>query len=422
MDNIGYASFGLPYEFLLFENPVHDSPDGPRRSERRFVSAEETQMVRAEISSWPGYRPTPLHRLSGLAQATGVAGLLYKDEGYRFGLGSFKPLGGAFAVFRWLQAYIGANVGTIPTSADLRIGKYGELTRKLTVATATDGNHGRAVAWGAQLFGCRCVVYVPRQCSNLRKAAIESYGARVVRTAFGYDDTVRLCTQDAAREGWKVVSDTSWDGYEDIPELILQGYSVIADEVLDQIVPTETPTHVFIQGGVGALAAAICAYFSHFLRFRRPRIIVVEPEGAACLYESAVASKPTKARGEVRTMMAGLSCGEPSPLAWGILAKGADFFLTVPDNVVSDCMKLLARPAYNDRPVVAGESAIAGLAGFLCVAQSSRTRQILDLSAESRVLVFGTEGDTDPLIYKDIVGCSGDDVRRLAVELDAPHL
>jgi diaminopropionate ammonia-lyase len=408
------VNFSLPYPFELFEQSASGFAEGDNRGDWSCVSPADMEMAHAEISTWSGYRPTPLHRLSGLANATGISAVFYKDEGHRFGLGSFKALGGAFAVFRLLQSHVAATIGKVPTSTDLRAGKYIELTRDLTVATATDGNHGRSVAWGSQLFGCRSVIYVPRQCSESRQAAIESYGACVVRTTLGYDETVRLCSEDAERRGRMVVSDTSWDGYESIPAMILQGYSVMTSEILEQLGDEAIPTHVFVQGGVGGLAAAVCAHFWLYLGAHRPRIIVVEPEGAACLCASARAGKLTPVRGDVRTIMAGLSCGEPSPLAWRILARCADFFVTIPDDVVSDCMKLLARPPYGDRPVVAGESAIAGLAGFLCVAGDTEARKTLALTAASRVLFFGTEGDTDPHLYEDIVGHAGDDIRKLA--------
>jgi len=361
---------------------------------------------------WPGYQPTPLVRLSGVARAINVSTLLYKDEGKRFGLGSFKALGGAYAVFRILQSHVRTVTGKCPSPSDLIVGKYNAVTSKLTVTTATEGNHGRSVAWGAQLFGCRSVIFVPRQCSIGRRQAIEGYGAHVEQVNAGYDETVRQCAKKAAQGGWIVVSDTSWEGYEDIPKLVMQGYSVMTGEVIDKLADEPTPTHVFVQGGVGGLAAEVCEHFWLKWRARTPRIIVVEPEGASCLYTSAMAGNPSPAKGEVHSIMAGLSCGEPSLLAWRVLERHVEFFAKLTDDVVAESMKLLATSRFGDQPIVAGESAIAGLAGLLCAAGSLETRHVLGLTSSSSVLVFGTESDTDPAIYQTLVGESGEQVRK----------
>jgi diaminopropionate ammonia-lyase len=264
------------------------------------------------------------------------------------------------------------------------------------------------------MFGCHSIVYLPVECSKTRQTVIESYGTYVERTTCGYHETLQVCIADAQRHGRVMVSDISWEDYIVTPSLIMQGYSVMTGEILQQIAGCDVPTHVFVQGGAGGLAAAVCAHLSQAWIKARPTIIIVEPEGAACLYASALAGKPTAAEGEVRTIMAGLCCREPSPLAWSTLEHCADFFLTIPDDVVSDCMKVLASPPYGDRPIVAGETAIAGLAGFLCVNRDAGARQTLGLTPESRVLLLGTEGDTDQTIYEKIVGCPSDEVRRRA--------
>jgi diaminopropionate ammonia-lyase len=412
------ANCCLPYPFTLLKNPAARPGEEYRQVTSSPILPQDIQTARTEISSWPGYKPTPLHRLAGLANVAGVSELLYKDESYRFGLGSFKALGGAYAVLRFLQSHVARATGRVPSSAELRAHQYIELTRELTVTAATDGNHGRSVAWGAKLFGCRSVIYVPRHCGKAREDAIERYGAEVKRTTLGYDETVGLCWEDARNQGWTVVSDTSWHGYEDTPAIVMQGYTVMTSEVIERLGDTTIPTHVFVQAGVGGLAGSICAHFQRSWGVRRPRFIVVEPERAACLYASALAGNLTPAQVEVHTIMAGLDCGEPSLLAWRILSVGADFFVTVPDNVAPDCMKLLARPSYGDQPIVAGESAVAGLAAFLCIAGDPATRENLDLTSQSRVLVFGTEGDTAPSIYEEIVGCPGDDIRKRAAEYE----
>jgi diaminopropionate ammonia-lyase len=199
-----------------------------------------------------------------------------------------------------------------------------------------------------------------------------------------------------------VVSDTSWDGYEEIPTIVMHGYTVIVAEIRAQLGPAPPPTHVFVQGGVGGLAAAVCAGFCNLWGVQSPRVIVVEPSGAACLFASAVAGRPTPARGKVHTIMAGLDCGHVSTVAWRVLARRAEFFMTIPDSVVPDCMRLLACSPYGDPRVVAGESAIAGLAGLLHVVKNEERRQLLGLTSSSRILLLGTEGATDPHLYKEL--------------------
>lgn len=397
-----------PYRF--YENP---------RSTRRGCtdlsefSSTTLEAARKEISSWPNYRPTPLISLSGLAKAKGVGAILYKDEGGRFGLGTFKALGGAYAVCRVLQAAILDRTGVSPSSEELRQDRFRNITETITVATATDGNHGRSVAWGANLFHCRCVVYVPCSCSLNRELAIARYGAQVVRSAVGYDETVHQCLQDAEARGWLLISDTSWGDNENTPATVMQGYTVMTREVLDQLAAAKRPTHVFVQAGVGGLAGAVCAFFSEAWGVRRPRLIVVEPSGAACMFASALAGKRVSLD-KVRSIMVGLESGEASPLAWRLLEQGTDFFMTVPDSVVPDCMRLLAASPYGDPPIVAGESAVAGLAGLLYVQETPWLRSKLELDATSSVLLFGTEADTDPDLYSKLVGMTADQVRRRA--------
>jgi diaminopropionate ammonia-lyase len=281
------------------------------------------------------------------------------------------------------------------------LGANAALAESITVTTATDGNHGRAVAWGASQFGCRAVIYVPRACSAAREHAIASFGACVVRTTSDYDDTMRQCAADAARNGWQVVADTSWEGYEEIPATVMEGYLVMAGEAAEQV--GQIPTHVFVQAGVGGLAAAVCSHFRERWGGAAPRFAVVEPEGAAALFASAGAGRPQRAPGEVHTIMAGLECGEVSPIAWRVLDRGADFFVTVPDSVVPGCLRLLAHSPHGDASVFAGESAVAGLAALLEVARDPAARALLHLDHESRVLLFGTEGVTDAVVWRALV-------------------
>lgn len=286
-------------------------------------------------------------------------------------------------------------------AADLRRKAFANITSRITVTTATDGNHGRAVAWGAQTFGCRCVIYVPSSCSPGREAAIAGYGATVIRTACNYDDTVRLCAQHAASEGYILVSDTSWPGYLEVPREVMAGYTVLAEEVLHQLASAPAITHVFVQAGVGGLAAAICAHFLNRLGHRAPIFIVVEPENAACLFASAQAGTAVTTPTLGPTIMSGLDCGEPSVLAWDVLSANALAFITVTDDVVPGCMQLLGK--HQEAPIVAGDSAVAGLAALLIAANNIMHCKLLMLTTDSHVLIIGTEGATDPVVYRALM-------------------
>lgn len=365
------------------------------------ISAPAIAAAKAEIATWEGYRPTPLVELKGLAGALGVADLFYKDEGPRFGLGSFKALGGAYAVCRLLQRLLAAD-GPPPTSAELRSGRLSDRTGDITVATATDGNHGRSVAWGARQFGCRAVIYIHADVSDGREQALRALGAEVRRIDGNYDASVHQCASDAAANGWHVVSDTSYEGYLEVPRTVMEGYTVMAEEIAGAL--DDAPTHVVVQGGVGGLAAAICGAF--WLRWgeRRPRFVIAEPRLAPCLLESARNGKPSAVEIAEETLMAGLSCGEVSLLAWQVLGDGADDFLTLPESAVAPAMRLLARSPFGDPAITAGESAIAGLAVLLAAARSPEGRRALGLDEASRVLLLGTEGATDAEVYRRLVG------------------
>jgi diaminopropionate ammonia-lyase len=316
-----------------------------------------------------------------------------KDEGERFGLGSFKALGGAWAVAQVLAAELSRRgVANAASSAGLEAGRYGKATRAITVTCATDGNHGRSVAWGARRFGCKCVIFVHGTVSQGRVDAIARHGAEVHRLPGTYDDAVRAAALAASENGWFVVSDTSWPGYTTVPVDVMQGYRLMADEALDQW-DGAPPTHAFVQGGVGGVAAAVSVH----LRVRctpAPALIVVEPDRAACLLASAEEGGRTAIPGDLDTLMAGLACGEPSLLAWQELERAAAAFMAVPDEAAVAGLRLLARHG-----IVIGESGVAGLAGLLLAASDPAAREMLGLTPASRVLLFGTEGATDPDVY-----------------------
>lgn len=399
--------------FQLMANPqlsrtAEYSEDG--RAE--ILSDRAFEVARTEITSWTGYKETPLRQLPGLARALGIKQLYYKDEGGRFGIGSFKALGGAYAVFRLIQSEIDRKSGKRVHARDILSGTYRNITSEMTVTCATDGNHGRSVAWGAQMFGCRCVIYVHATVSEGRCAAIAQYGAEVRRVAGNYDDAVRQADHDAQNNGWFVVSDTSYEGYVNVPRDVMQGYSIMVDEALRQM--SSRPTHVFVQGGVGGLAAAVCAHLWQRYGNERPVYVVVEPDKADCLYRSAIAGRPTAVHGALDTIMAGLACGEVSLLAWKILQPGTDAFMTVTDDAAAEMMRILADARFGDEPIVSGESAVAGLVGLAVAAANPDARIRLALDRNSVALVFGTEGATDEEVYRQIVGRSADQVRAAA--------
>ena len=337
--------------------------------------------ARVTISSWDGYKPTPLLSLPAFASRAEVGQVLYKDEGHRFTLKSFKALGGAYAIDRLVAA----------KGAD-----------GLTVTCATDGNHGRAVAWGARRAGIKAVIYVHEGVSEGRAEAIRNLGATVIRQGRNYDLSVRASADAAAKNGWQIVSDTSWPGYEDVPRDVMQGYAVLALEAAEQ---GAQPTHIFVQGGVGGIAAAILSVAWETQGATRPIIVVVEPENAACLMQSAKAGQIVTIDGDLDTIIAGLACGEPSSLAWKLLSPGIDAFMTISDAEAAAAMRELANVH-----IVGGESGVAGLAGFMRAASNHEARRALKLGSDARVLCFGTEGATDDAVYKEIVGRSAEEV------------
>jgi diaminopropionate ammonia-lyase len=362
------------------------------------LSAEMAAAARDEIVQWPGYAPTPLYELDALARALELGSIVYKDEGRRLGLGSFKALGGAYAVLRIAAEHAGPD-----DLAAVRAGRHREDLAGMTVATATDGNHGRSVAWGAKMAGCACRIYVHAEVSSGRQRAMEALGATVVRIEGDYDASVRRCAQDAAECGWTVVSDTSYDGYREIPRLVMAGYSVLASELLDQLA-SRPPTHLFVQAGVGGLAAAVAARLWQGWGAARPRIVVVEPTRAACLAASAKAGAPRSVPLEAETVMAGLSCGAVSLLAWDVLARAAGDYVTIDDAPVAGAMRLLAEGRAGVGPIVAGESAVPGLVALVAAASDPDLRRALALEPDSRVVLLGCEGATDPEIYRRMVG------------------
>ncbi len=355
----------------------------------------------AEIVTWEGYAPTSCNNLSAMAVDLNLGAIHYKDESSRFGLGSFKALGGAYAAAKLLHREL-SKAGHDVSLSDITVGRARNLCAKVTLVSATDGNHGRSLAWGAGRFGAACRIYIHKEVSEGRALAMEELGATVIRIDGDYDASVHLARDEAEANGWFVISDTSWEGYRETPGHVMAGYGVMMDELQGQL--AEAPTHLFVQGGVGGLAAAVAARARQNWGETTPKIVVVEPDLAACLYASGQTGVRTSVALEEETLMAGLSCGEPSEMAWEILNEETTAFMTVPESQVAPIMRLLAYPQGQDQAITAGESAIAGLAGVHAAAQQDEWRKALELGRESRVLVIGTEGATDPAIYNRLVG------------------
>jgi diaminopropionate ammonia-lyase len=381
-------------------HPDHRKPLETRDADTLGVAA--AREVERFLAHRDNHRPTPLHALPALAGELGVAAIHAKDEGQRLGLGSFKALGGAYAVVRLVLEEASRRLGRVVDIADLSASDVRAVAAGMTFGCATDGNHGRSVAQGAQLVGARAAIFVHGGVSAARVAAIARFGADIIRVDGTYDDSVREAARACAERGWTVVSDTAWPGYERIPGLVMQGYTALAHEAVGAL--RQPPTHVFLQAGVGGLAAAVAAHLAIVYGSRQPTVVVVEPARAACLYESAKAGRPVVIPHQEPTVMAMLECYEPSLAAWRILSHTADAYMTVDEEDAVSIMNRLARPAGGDPPIVAGESGGVGLTGLVRVAGDAASRAAIGLDAASRALVVITEGATDPARYRELVG------------------
>lgn len=376
------------------------------------LSVDAAREVERFLSFRANHKPTPLQSLSGLAGQLGVASIHMKDEGFRLDLGSFKALGGSYAVIRLVLEEASRQFGRPVDIGELDTAAVRRIAEGMTVGCATDGNHGKSVAAGAQLVGAKAAIFVHSGVSDERVAAIAQYGAEMIRIEGTYDDSVAAAERICKENGWIVVSDTSWPGYERIPGLVMQGYTAMLREAVAGL--PQAPTHVFMQAGVGGLAAAVAGYFDIVFGNARPRFVVVEPDRAACLFASARAGRLVKVDHDEPTIMAMLECYEPSLVAWRILARKADAFMTVSEEEAAETMRSLARPVAGDPAIVAGESGGAGLAGFLNAMKDSEKRAALGLDANSRIFVINTEGATDQARYEEIVGRAPAQVRAAA--------
>ncbi|MEM6762915.1 MAG: diaminopropionate ammonia-lyase, partial [Pseudomonadota bacterium] len=333
----------------------------------------------------------------------GVGAVWYKDEAQRFGLGSFKPLGAGFALAKAIAARLRRDgIAGNPTVSDVVSGRYRDATRAITVVSATDGNHGRALAWAGRRFDASVEIIVHNDVSPGRRAAMEALGANVTVSAGNYDETVREAFALGEAFDWVVVQDTSAGTYRAVPIDICHGYGIIAEEMVAEL---EAPlTHVIVQAGVGGLASALCAQFWRHYGRRRPKFLTLEPASAACVAESLAVGKPVTVESEARTMMAGLDCGEVSQTAWQVLATGADGALVIGDGLAIEGMRRLAHPPQGEPRIVAGECAGGAVGALLALGERPHLKRALQLGTQSSVLIIGTEGATDPAIYRSVVG------------------
>ena len=406
---------------MLFLNPRATRADYPAELSA-IMNIAQAHQSREWLSSWRGIHrnATPLYDLPDAAVRCQVGRLCLKDESVRSPLGSFKALGAPIALVRQiLRLHPDFEPAAILT------GRYAEALRGYTVISATDGNHGRGLAAAAQDAGCRCVIVLHAHVSPEREQAIAAYGADIVRIAGNYDESVQEAARLAAAHGWQVIADTSYDGYEDIPRDVMQGYGAIAEEIVEQTSAQRGRagafTHVFLQGGVGGMAAGLASYFWEYHGPQRPCFISVEPAQADCLLQSAIQGRPAKATGTVDSVMAGLACGETSPLAWRFLQPCVDVFMTIEDEQAIEAMRTLAQGSERDTPIVAGESGVAGLAALEWLRSDPQRSEQVGLTAESRVLIISTEGATAPREYTRLVGQSAEQVLQRQQAWQAAH-
>lgn len=396
----------------IFENKLGIKAvlsDAVDKSYPEMLSEEIVESVRKFHSSINGYKATPLIYLDNLAKSLGVSKIYVKDESHRFGLNAFKGLGGTYAIAKFLSKELEVNINDVDFDY-FKSPEVKEKTKGMVFVTATDGNHGKGLAWAATQLGCRSVIYMPKGAAKRRVDAIREVGGEVYVTDLNYDDAVRLASQTANKNGWHLIQDTAWEGYEEIPNWITQGYSTMAHEALQQLSldGIQKPTHVFLQAGVGSMAGAVLGYYANKFKGDHPATVIVEPEKADCIYKSALAGdgKPHFVRGDLNTIMAGLACGEPNPVTWEILRDFASLYVSCCDYVSARGVRILANPIGTDKRVISGESGSVGI-GLLSVLmerpQLQQLRHSIGLNKESVVLLFNTEGDTDPDNYREIV-------------------
>ncbi|MDR2779661.1 MAG: diaminopropionate ammonia-lyase [Synergistaceae bacterium] len=367
------------------------------------------ESVRKFHSTIPGYKPTPLRNLDGMAKTLNLGAIYVKDESFRFGLNAFKSLGCSYAVAKLLASRMGLESEDISYET-ISGAEAGKALGSVTFAAVTDGNHGRGVAWIARMLGHKAEIFMPKGSSESRISAIRAEGASVTVRGMNYDESVEMTAREAGERGWTVIQDTAWEGYTDIPFWTMQGYCTMALEASEEIIRLtggDLPTHVFVQAGVGSMAASVQGFFRACFPQNPPKIVVVEASKADCFYKSAVGGQgaPRVVSGDLDTIMAGLACGSPNFAAWEILRDYASLFASCPDYVTAHGMRALGCPERGDHRVISGESGAVTMGLLSLIMRDSRLsamRITLGLNDKSRVLLFSTEGDTDPEKYRSI--------------------
>ena len=390
----------------VFLNTGHDVQRVYGPGQRNALDPTKAEIAKRDLASWPVYQPTPLLALPGLARRAGVAQVWLKHEGLRAPLASFKALGGAFALGEVLRDVVEASTGSRPAYSSLFAGKHAAAASGVHAVAATDGNHGRSLAWGAQVFGTPCTIFLPWNVSPEREALIAAFGAQIRRVPGNYDAAVAAAREASQAPGCVLIQDTSFEGYTLHCQRIMYGYMLMAQEIRAQLPPGDLPTHVFLQVGCGGLAAAVAADFWLTWGPRRPKVIAVQSTRAASLLRSLEAGARTTVEGDLDTAMIGIACGEISMLAWDILRDEVSLALAIDDEAAFEAMRLLAAGSdVGDAPVVIGETGAAGVGALLTLAADrSSNAGAAALDAHSRVLVIGSEGALDSGSYRRIVG------------------
>ncbi len=344
----------------------------------KVLSKNEIDEAYKSISKWDNYYPTPLISLNKLSQNLKLNKIFYKDESKRFNLKSFKALGGAYAVEKITNG-----------------------NNKITVSTATAGNHGRSVAWGAKKLGLKCKIFISEYVSENRAKVMKSFGADVIRVKGNYEDSLNECINQSNQNKWQIVQDVAWQDYKLVPKLTMAGYSVMMKEISEQL-NDQKITHVILQAGVGGMAAAMVAGIARYLSYV-PKIIIVEPDSAACVLESIKSEKIKKISIEKESIMGGMSCGEVSLVPWEILKNSVSHCVTVSDDYISKTVKFLANSIFGEEKIVGGECSTPGIISLIGLCNNSKTKNEINLSDDSNVLIFGCEGDADEELYQKLL-------------------
>ena len=342
------------------------------------LSKKDIDEAYSSISSWKGYSPTPLIKLNKLSKELGLNKIYYKDESKRFDLKSFKALGGAYAVE-----------------------KVSKGNKDIVVATATAGNHGRSVAWGARRLGLKCKIFISEFVSDARGQAMAELGADVVKVKGNYEKSLIECIKQSTANNWQIVQDVAWKDYMQVPKFTMAGYTVMMREIIDQIKGDQI-THIILQAGVGGMAGAMVAGIARYLDYI-PITIVVEPDSAACVLESVKSGKIEKIDIKRESLMGGMSCGEVSLVPWEILKNSIKYCLSLPDDDIAKTMKLLGNASFSDEKIIAGENSAPGVISLITCCEDDKIKEKLQLNKDSNILLIGCEGDTDQEMYQKLI-------------------